>query len=192
MKYYLIAAITLLLLAGTIQSQMVSPGFKGGLNVYSIVGNQSVNFNPKFGYHLGVLTHIHVSDQFALQPEAIFSAQGARYQDSDIDIRSKYVNIPVLAQYMFGNGFRLQAGPQVGILAIAKMEDNDAKIDVKDQFEAADLGVTLGMSYIKTGAGLGFDVRYNQGLTDINAVGPYNSFNSGLQVGIFYLFGREH
>ena len=34
-------------------------------------------------------------------------------------LRLNYINVPVL-QYMFGDGFRLQTGPQLGILTNAK------------------------------------------------------------------------
>jgi hypothetical protein len=191
MKNYLFAIITLFLSAGTIQAQ-VHPGIKGGLNAYSVIGNQDITYVPKLSYHFGVLTHIHMGERFALQPEAIYSAQGARYENSSLDLRLKYVNVPVLFQYMFGNGIRLQAGPQLGLLASAKTEINGAKEDVKSQYEGADFGVTAGVSYVKPDAGLGFDLRYNQGLTNINGVGPYNSFNSGVQLGIFYLLSRQH
>ena len=191
MKYPLIAVITLLLMTATTQAQSVFPGIKGGLNAYTIIGDQPADFVPKFSYHFGVLTHFHITEKFAIQPEAIYSAQGARYEDSDLDIRLKYINVPVLAQYMFGNGFRLQAGPQLGILASAKTEINESKTDVKSFFQTVDVGATAGLSYVKPSTGLGFDLRYNQGFINLNDRGPYNSLNSGIQLGIFYLFAHQ-
>jgi hypothetical protein len=191
MKQYLIVAIALLLMTCTVHAQGVHPGLKGGLNVYNVLGNQPTNYVPKFSYHFGALTHFHVTDHFAVQPEVIYSAQGARYENSSLDLRLKYVNVPVLAQYMFGNGFRLQAGPQVGIMASAKTEINGEKTNVENLFESADFGATAGLSFVRPETGLGFDVRYNQGFTDITS-GPFRSYNSGLQVGLFYLFGHEY
>jgi hypothetical protein len=190
MKNYLIAAVALLFLTCTAQAQMVHLGIKGGLNGYTVMGGDS-DFDPRLGYHFGVLTHIHLADKFALQPEVIYSAQGARFRsNNDIDLRLKYVNVPVLFQYMFGDGFRLEAGPQLGILAIAKTEFGNTQVDVKDDFQAVDVGLAAGVSYVAPTIGLGFDLRYNQGLTPINDSGPDNYYNSGLQLGIFYLFGH--
>ena len=73
----------------------------------------------------------------------------------------------------------------------AKTEYNKTKTNVRDELHGAELGVTVGMSYVKPSLGLGFDIRYNQGLTNILAWGPYNSFNSGIQLGIFYVFTHQ-
>ncbi len=191
MKYYLIAVFSLLLLTGSVQSQKIYVGAKGGLNAYTILGGQPINFSPKISYHFGMLAHIHISEKFALQPEIVFSGQGARYQNNNVNLRLKYINVPILFEYMFGNGFRLEAGPQLGILASAKSKFNNSKIDVKSQFQGADLGIVVGMSYIKPSTGLGFDIRYNQGLTNINSSSLYRSVNSGIQLGIFFLFGHN-
>jgi hypothetical protein len=191
MKHY-IAALTLLLMTCAVHAQKLHPGLKGGLNVYNVVGNQPTNYVPKFSYHFGVLTHIHMGDKFAIQPEVIYSAQGARYENSSLDLRLKYVNVPILFQYMFAEGFRLQAGPQLGILASAKTEADRTKTDVKGNFQGADLGLTAGVSYVKPSTGLGFDLRYNQGFTRINESSLYRSYNSGIQLGIFYLISHGH
>jgi hypothetical protein len=191
MKHYLIAIVALLLMTFTVQAQHAHFGLKGGLNAYTILGNQNANFVPKFSYHFGVLTHIHLVKKFALQPEVVYSAQGARFEGSSLDLRLKYINVPILFQYMFADGFRVQAGPQLGILASAKTEYNKTKTNVRDELHGVELGVTVGMSYVKPSLGLGFDIRYNQGLTNILAWGPYNSFNSGIQLGIFYVFTHQ-
>src|SRR5689334_15972738 len=117
MKHFLFAAIAVLLLTCTVQAQSIYPGFKGGLNIYNVMGDQPTMYVPKFSYHLGMFTHIHLQEKLALQPELVYSAQGARYEGSGNDLRLKYFNVPVLAQYMFGNGLRLEAGPQLGLLA---------------------------------------------------------------------------
>ncbi len=80
---------------------------------------------------------------------------------------------------MFDNGFRLQAGPQVGFLIRA---------DNKNDYKPIDFGLSAGASYVFPPTGFGVDARYNFGLTNINKNGAVNSTNRGFQFGIFYIF----
>lgn len=89
---------------------------------------------------------------------------------------------------MFDNGFRLQAGPQIGFLTSAKSEVNNNDTDVKDSFEKIDVGLTLGVSYVNPISNFGVDVRYSAGLSNINKSTNVETFNRGFQVGVFYLF----
>lgn len=192
MKQYLFTAMTLVLITGAVQAQHVNIGIKGGLNAYTIAGDNSANFKTKISYNIGLLGHIHLGRQFALQPEIVYSVQGAQSKTSDTDrLNLNYVNIPLIFQYMYDNGFRLQAGPQLGILASANSVTGSVTNDVKASFKSTDIGLTVGMSYVKPSTGLGFDIRYNHGLTNINVNNLVNSYNRGAQVGLFYLFGHK-
>lgn len=190
MKTYLFTIIALFIVIGGAQAQHANLGIKGGLNFHTLQSNNSISYNPKVGLHIGLLCHIHLSDQFAIQPEIVFSGQGSMYKNNagDVNFNLNYVNLPLLFQYMFDNGFRLQAGPQLGVLASAHYNRTDAKGDLSN----TDLGLVVGMSYLKPLTGLGFDIRYNHGMTNINDINGANSYNRGLQVGLFYLFGTGH
>src|SRR6478752_6938197 len=93
-------------------------GLKGGLNIATTTNSSGGSRDNKVGFHLGGLAHIHITPQFALQPEVVYSSQGAKYtiSNGEHQLNLNYINIPVLLQYMFGNGFRLQTGPQLGFL----------------------------------------------------------------------------
>ena len=188
MKTILLTLFAFLLISGAAMAQMPNIGIKGGVNAYTIKGDNNPNFDNKLGFHLGLLGHIHLSDQFALQPELVYSVQGAQFSvaGEDVKLNLNYVNVPVLFQYMFDNGFRLQAGPQLGILASAKTDLNDTNL--KDDFENIDLGLGLGASYVNPETNFGIDLRYNLGLSNINKNGNTNYYNRGIQAGIFYLF----
>ena len=190
MKTYILTAFTLLLITTAAQAQNINLGIKGGLNAYTIKGDNTSNFDPKYSFHVGLLGHIHMVEQFALQPEVNFSAQGTRYKSNgaDLNLDLNYINIPLLFQYMFDNGFRLEAGPQLGILASAKSKLGNTTTDVKSNFKSTDIGLVVGMSYVKPSTGLGFDIRYNYGITNINESTTVNAYNRGFQVGLFYLF----
>jgi hypothetical protein len=187
MKFNLIVAIAVLLSVGTVTAQNVNIGIKGGVNLYTLGGDNDEGFETKAGYHIGLLGHIHMGPHFALQPEVVFSAQGAKSESNeDVHLDLNYVNVPLMFQYMFNNGFRLQAGPQLGFLVSADLEGDD----VKDDLNGVDFGIGLGTSYISP-SGFGVDARYNHGLTNINENDGFDSFNRGFQLGVFYQFKHK-
>ena len=193
---FLIGLMTAILITGVASAQHgnapaghVSLGIKGGVNVYNIHNDDNTKYDQRTGYHFGLLGHIHLDSQFAIQPEIVYSAQGAK--DGDTKYNQDYINIPVLVQYMFDNGFRLQAGPQAGILISAKSKNNDNTTDIKDNLKPIDFGVSIGASYVVPSTGFGIDARYNLGLSNINKESSVNSTNRGLQLGIFYIFGHN-
>lgn len=180
---FLTGLIAAILISGVASAQHgnapaghVTIGVKGGLSMYNINNDNNTSYNQRSGYYLGLLGHIHRNSQWAFQPELVFSAQGAENN------KLGYINIPVLVQYMFDNGFRIQAGPQAGFLV-----SSDDGID----YSPVDLALSLGVSYVVPSTGLGIDLRYNHGISDINKSSDVKSYNRGIQLGLFYLFGHN-
>lgn len=189
MKFYLIAIITMLFMTvSTADAQNVNIGTKIGLNSYSIDNDMGPGFDSNLGIHAGLIGHIHLSRQLGLQPEIFYSMQGAKRGGTSYNL--DYINVPVLFQYMFDNGFRIQAGPQVGFLVRAKAENNNSSVDIKDDFKTIDAGLSFGASYIHS-SNLGIDARYNLGLSDITESSSVESKSRGFQVGLFYLFNHR-
>lgn len=189
MKFYLISIITIMVFAaGTVTAQHTNFGVKGGLNSYNINTDNGSSFDSKIGLHVGLLGHIHLKDQYAFQPELVYSMQGAK--SGNTDFKLDYINVPLLVQYMFDNGFRIQAGPQLGLLVNANAE-NGSSTDISDDFKSIDLGLSVGASYVHPPTGFGIDARYNLGLSDISENSNIKSTNQGVQVGLFYLFGHR-
>ena len=168
-------------------------GIKGGLNL-STLTNQDNGWRT--GFHAGLLSHIHVTPAFSLQPEVVYSSQGAKYElssGSDLNLKLNYVNIPVLLQYNFDNGFRLQGGPQVGFLTgvADKVGDEEINSVSSDDFNSVDFSIPLGLSYLSQ-SGFGVDARYNLGVTDVIKNSSADVRNSVFQFGLFYLFDNRH
>lgn len=193
MKFYFNSVVIAILMAGTVSAQHVNIGIKGGLNVFNINNENGIKYDPKVGFHLGLLGHIHLAKQWALQPELVYSAQGAKFNIGNVETRYNlgYINVPVLFQYMFDNGFRLQAGPQVGFLVSAKSETNGNNTDIKNSFEKVDFALGVGAGYVNPKTGFGIDARYNLGVSNINKNTSVNSTNRGFQLGVFYLLGHK-
>lgn len=193
MKGIITTVFFVFLMASVAFAQHANIGIKGGLNAYTIKNDNNDNINPFIGFHFGLIGHIHINDQFALQPEVVYSMQGSTYNEdgNEVDLNLNYVNIPLLFQYMFDNGFRFQAGPQLGILANAKMRIGNTTFNREDSYEPIDLGISFGLSYINPDSNFGTDIRYNHGLSDISKSNNSEVFNRGFQAGVFYLFNHK-
>lgn len=198
MKRFLFAASAVLLIAGTVNAQHSSQkftiGLKGGLNVYNVNYDNNQDSKTRVGFHAGLLGHLHLAPQLSLQPEIVYSQQGARseFQNIESKLNLGYINVPVLFQYMFDNGFRLQAGPQIGFLISAKNEIGNTETDVKDQLKSVDFGIGAGIGFVDPTSGFGVDARYNLGLSNLNDnANAGKAYNRGFQLGVFYLLNHN-
>ena len=166
-------------------------GIKAGVNIANIHvegENDNDEYDSRTGFHIGGLAHIHLSDHFAVQPEIVYSTEGA--EATGVKLKRDYINVPVLVQYMINDGFRLQTGPQVGFLVSAKNEIGDTEVDVKDNVNTVGFAWLFGASYL-TKIGVGFDARYNLGITNINENNSIpESRNRVWQIGAFYQFSH--
>ncbi len=184
----LIILISAIFIANFINAQHVTFGIKGGLNLANLTG---VNDNTtRVSFNAGGLAHIHINEHFAVQPEVFYSGQGIHFQNGnnpDADIKLGYINIPVLLQYMTGDGFRLETGPQVGILASAKAKSGSTSVDIKNSYKTADFSWAFGLSYL-TKSRVGISARYNLGISDISDSNNSDVKNSVFNIGLFYHF----
>ncbi len=191
MKKISIVLVGMFLSAGLF-AQEARLGLKGGLNVSHINSNQA-EMGSRTGFHAGILSHIHLSRNWAIQPEVLFSGQGTKYTstDGEHELKLNYINIPLQVQYMFNNGFRLQTGPQVGFLTGVKDRRLGAETGffTSDDFKNVDFSWSAGLGY-QAASGLGVDARYNFGLSNINDGGSAILKNNVFQIGLFYLLGN--
>lgn len=180
-----IASFLFLCSGANAQSTDTHFGLRAGLNISSLDVKDGVDFNSKAGVHIGALAHVHLSPHFAVQPELVYSQQGG---DDDGDKwKINYLNVPVLFQYMTGNGLRLQTGPQVGLVLTSKIKSGNIEENIKDDVNTLDVSWSLGASYLFP-EGVGLDARYNWGITNVNDAETPEVRNRVFQVGIFYQF----
>lgn len=190
MKQLSILALAVLV-SFAVKAQTPAIGLKGGLNLASLsVSENGRNFQNRAGFFGGLFAHVPVSPQLAIQPEVVYSSQGAKYTAENIEhnLALNYVNIPVMLQAMVGRGFFAEAGPQVGFLlnTANKVGNVESGASSSNDFKKNDVALGFGLGYSGL-SGLGIGARYNLGLTNINNSGLSNNLkNNVLQIGLTY------
>lgn len=194
------------------QAQEATFGIKAGVNFANLsVDSDDADPQSRTGFHVGGLVEIPVSEKFSVQPELLYSAQGAKSKETFVDdfygnytaettLKLDYISLPVMAKYYVANGLALEAGPQFNFLVAAKGEyevkmngmSQSGEIDMKDQVKKIDIGLGFGGSYTFD-MGLLIGARYNLGLTDANDAevepdAPNKIKNKVFQLSVGYQF----
>jgi hypothetical protein len=175
-------------------------GIKAGYNLTNFIytGNLSTgSYKAKSDFNAGVLLSIPLFNTFYLQPEIIYSGQGAGYTfnpNPQIEVFLKYnynyLNAPLLFKYQYVAGFFAETGPQLGFLLSA--DAKGVNVDEKAYSEPLDFSWVFGLGYKIPNINLGIDARYNLGLTEVNTNSSVGSIrNSVFQFGVFYLVGKK-
>lgn len=182
MKKLFITTFTVVCAIISINAQETQFGIKGGLNLASLT-NDTSGLDSRTAFHIGVMSEIPISELFSIQPELIYSLQGAKADGDQIKI--DYLNIPVMFKYYASQGVSVEAGPQIGVLLSATTEIDDEG-DIKDEVKSLDFGLNFGLGY-KIDSGLNVSVRYNLGLANIFK--SEDEFDDGFKVnnGVFQL-----
>ncbi len=170
-------------------------GLKGGLNASSLKttgGGTTFNSDSKIGFYAGAFAQLGVAQNFAVQPEIMYSLLGARYKFSNVTVNRNlsYISVPLLVSYI-KEGLSIVAGPQISFLVAANDKGTNISTDIKSQFTTTEIAGVIGAGYT-TINGFGFDARYQLGLTDI-AKGNSSGFkfkNNNFQFGVHYLLHR--
>src|SRR6516165_7276962 len=81
MKRVFFAALLFISVSGF--AQRFQLGVKGGMNVSNFVGDnyENTQYEARIGYNLGAFVGFYFGNHFSLQPEALFSTQGAKIKD---------------------------------------------------------------------------------------------------------------
>ncbi|WP_426483998.1 porin family protein [Flavobacterium sp. 2] len=163
MKKLILSAIALMAFAFS-NAQETKFGVKGGLNITTFAGGDYWDAKSLVGFQVGGFAEIKIIDRLSIQPEVLYSAQGAKieFAGSDSDIKLGYINVPVLAKFYITKQFTAEAGPQLGFLVSAKNEGED----VKDNFKSVDTGFNFGLGYNFTD-NFSAGIRYTVGLSNI-------------------------
>ncbi|MDR4892062.1 MULTISPECIES: porin family protein [unclassified Chryseobacterium] len=176
-------------------SSKIKFGLKAGLNVSAL---SHMDMKAKTGFYGGIFVNIPVAKDFAIQPEVLYSAVGAKQKgDGNAKLNLEYISVPVMFQYKALPNFYVEAGPQFNFLMGAELKDDVGSLQLKNATKSFDFGIGLGAGYNIT-KNIGVNVRYTTGLSDIvNAKQqrylygygrPGSVRNSVFQVGVHYKF----
>lgn len=181
-----IMAIILFFASTTAFAQNFEFGVKGGVNVSNFTGTNWGDVKEKslIGFHAGAFVSFFLGNNFAIQPEVLFSSQGAKYESatSKGNLKINYINVPILAKYRFANGFYLEAGPQIGF------RESDLKNEgtVENHIKNTDLSLAGGLGF-HSKMGLGIGARYTAGLSKVGDYDASNPLNPDYKNGVFQL-----
>ena len=167
MKKTIFVTVLLVAISMNMQAQLVKFGVKAGVNYANQNGSDitvnSTNYTTSAitSYHAGLIAEIKLVDSFAIQPELLYSTQGATYKNAGEEFRNElgYLSIPVLAKINLNKFVSLELGPQASFLL---SERNNFDVKDANTFDFAVVG-GLGLNITKS---LFIQGRYGLGLTD--------------------------
>jgi Outer membrane protein beta-barrel domain len=178
-KQFFLSAV-LALVAFSSQAQLLKIGVKAGLN-YANFSGTSIQTDAITSYHGGLVSEIKLLEKFAIQPELLYTTQGATYNTiaGDIENELGYIAIPVLAKIYLSKSFSVELGPQASFLLSEKN-----KFDVSNS-NTFDFALDAGLCF-KITKSLFIQGRYVLGLTEVSP--NAESKNSVLQLSAGLLF----
>ncbi|MCG9791139.1 porin family protein [Flavobacterium algicola] len=170
------------------QAQSIRFGVKGGINYANQNGTDitlnSDNYDTEeaiTSYHAGLVAEVKLFENFAIQPELLYSTQGATYKNATEEFKNElgYISIPVLAKIYLNNSLSLEVGPQASFLL---SERNKFDYKESETFEFAGV-VGLGLNVTNN---LFLQARYGLGLTEASK--DAQTKNSTFQISAGILF----
>lgn len=183
-------------------AQDMTYGVKGGLNFATFGGDASdSNTESLVGINIGGFADFPITEKFSIQPELLFSQQGATQRsvipffgiEVNIEVNLTYLNLPIMAKYKLTDEISVLAGPQIGLLMAAEVQGED----IIENYNKLDFGLNIGGVY-ELPIGVFFEARYNLGFAELvksssvvdNEGNPSsdNVANRVLTVGLGYRF----
>lgn len=178
-------------------AQEVKFGVKGGLNLGNLSGDfkdaiVDSDLKMRTSFHVGAFAEIKLAEKFAVQPEILYSIEGAK---QDVNGESEkliwdlqYLNIPIMAKYYATNKLSLEAGPQVGFLMKGEATfDGDTVLDFKDDSKSTAISLNLGAGYNFTDNIFG-TLRYSIGMSNIIDEDSVDTKSNVLALSVGYKF----
>lgn len=199
-KTLLIAFILLLSLQGFSQTRF---GIRGGVNLTDLTNLET---KKRTDFYAGVFLAIKASEAYTLQPEIMYSVQGATLNNDNYlmragneklaDLKLEFLSIAFINKLTTQNNINFLIGPYIDI----RMADN-IKNDgyfLEGLFPRMDIGIQLGLGY-DINDSLSIEARFKQGFIDmLNENDVYEAyptddanFTQVFQFGITYKFNLK-
>lgn len=222
-KMMIFVVILSFVFVGSLSAQGLGFGVKGGLNMAKFTGDDmEIGFEELgqadpgfvFGPTLGGFVIYNFNDKLAAQVEVLYTAKGSSYDldfsfsesgvqlsvDGTVDMKMKWLDIPILVVYNVFNDVKVFAGPFVEfylngtaksdftVTGSYEGETYSESESDSDDIESEDVnspgfGLIFGGTFMVTD-NLGVEGRYALGLTSMDE--DLTIKNSGIQVLVSY------
>ena len=195
MKKIILAIAILITLSGN--AQKINFGIKAGLNMSMLTGSKDQIMSSTNGFFAGALLEFKILEKIALQPELLFSEQGAEFQSKNLTssttMKADYLIVPIMVKYYLKRGLFLEAGPQAGFLISAKQDvenrimNTSTSENIKDDTKVFDMSANVGIGYdildkVVT------QIRYCIGITNTSTLENTDIKNGVFQLSVGYKF----
>ena len=163
-----------------LNAQTLKIGVKAGLN-YANLNGSDIQTDAITSYHAGLVAEIGLLNSFSIQPELLYSTQGASYKNAIDEYQNElgYLSIPVMMKLYVTKSLSLEAGPQASFLLSKKDEFNLNDYNTFDFSANAGIGLKITKSLFA-------QARYSLGLTEISK--NADAKNSVVQVSVGFMF----
>lgn len=173
-------AVAVLAIAGAQRASAQAPlvphptvGILAGVNLAKLSGSDVTDASNRTGFVGGLYLTLHIAGGFGIEPEALYTMQGSKFKDSDLQVKLNYISVPVLLRYDVktpGVHPYLFAGPTFSFKASCKEANDTDSVDCS-QDEALkpksfDIGATggAGVAFGK----LSVSARYTAGFSKVS------------------------
>ncbi|CAZ94598.1 Conserved hypothetical periplasmic protein [Zobellia galactanivorans] len=163
--------------SGGMNTGDISFGGKTGINFTTWRGSEFDGISARVGAYVGGVVEIPVMDDFYVQPELLFSLQGADLGPSNANL--VYLQIPVMGKYHITDEIAVELGPQVGLLLADNWEEDLQSQDT----ESLELGLNIGGGY-RMDENFYFQLRIGLGLSKVLEI--TKAYNAGVSIGAVY------
>jgi hypothetical protein len=169
----IMAALVVLTAAPSFAQPNFSAGVKGGINFakLSFDPEDSGCCDMRTGFMGGLFLVAPINESIAIQPEFLYSMQGAKldFEGFESELKTDYFLVPVLLRADFGSGSArpfVLFGPSFGFKVSAKQSFEDEDDEDIEDVKSFDVGLAFGAG-IQFGAA-SVEGRYTHGLTNVN------------------------
>lgn len=175
-------AFVSVLISSAAFAQTSESGIKGGLNLSNMSTDGSSDDNLRPGIHVGVFNKIGFTEQFAVQPELLYSTKGLKmnyddeaFADGESRFNINYIDLPVKFVFNLSEDFSFEFGPYVSYLLSSNIETDAEVLDYfdidetdeidRDNFNVWGYGLTGGLGFEMNPFIFGFN--YQMGLSPV-------------------------
>ena len=171
--------------------------------------NGMITTSSRNSFYAGGFMEMPLGEKISLQPGIYYSQKGYMLKGNlatdkfdflgvtaRATLQSHYIDIPLVIKAELAKGFQVYAGPQLsylvknnlrmdaGLLGISLVNTN---MDVTDNFNKADIGLTGGASYTFDN-GFFINAGYDHGLSRLDKNSTFKSYNRTAKVGVGFKF----